>query len=279
MPECLASFMLSTAQRTHNNICIQFENRALTFVQMAWLTKTFSRVLLPTLRKGTTLELAEQNGEAVPPPHGRRPSEHIIMLAIQRSPECVAAMHAIMLAGCAYTYFDPSEPKAKMMTWISVADPPVLMTNAIVKRHLGFKAGNISGGRVCIDTDQVLLEHEKEPESSVPHALPEFKIHPGIRERLAYCIFTGGSTGAPKSVMVQHSSACPFVRAWAKEQRIVSSHRMAQTYSFAFDAHLTDVYVPIMAGAVVVVAPKYIVNSGKDMFNFLAREKITTLDC
>ncbi|HEY6923349.1 MAG TPA: non-ribosomal peptide synthetase, partial [Steroidobacteraceae bacterium] len=81
---------------------------------------------------------------------------------------------------------------------------------------------------------------------------------PGPRvqpEDLAYVMYTSGSTGIPKGVMVTHAGLANYLT-WAVETYEVASARGAAVHSsFGFDATLTGLLCPLLAGREVLLLP------------------------
>ena len=67
-------------------------------------------------------------------------------------------------------------------------------------------------------------------------------------------IYTSGSTGAPKGVTVTHSAVVNFLAAMAERFRLDPGDRMLAVTTVTFDIHVLEVYLPLLAGATVVVA-------------------------
>src|SRR5580658_1947358 len=83
-----------------------------------------------------------------------------------------------------------------------------------------------------------------------PAAPPPVTADP---EDLAYVIFTSGSTGQPKAVAVRHRD----VTALAADRRFAGgAHQRVLLHSpLAFDASTYELWVPLLSGGTVVVAP------------------------
>lgn len=92
---------------------------------------------------------------------------------------------------------------------------------------------------------------------------------------LAYLLYTSGSMGAPKGVMITHRNIVAFVD-WASGWFDVGpTDRVACHAPLQFDLTLFDLYVALAAGAEVRLAPHEIGMTGADLVDFIAREEIT----
>ena len=149
----------------------------------------------------------------------------------------VVGMLGILKAGGAYVPLDPSYPADRLAYMLADAQAPVLLTQAGVRGLLPAYAGHV----VTLQWETLLLE------SSEP--LPCLTGP----ENLAYVLYTSGSTGQPKGVMIEQESVVAFLH-WA---RSMFSHEdlagvLAAT-SICFDLSVFELFVPLSWGGTVVL--------------------------
>jgi amino acid adenylation domain-containing protein len=81
---------------------------------------------------------------------------------------------------------------------------------------------------------------------------------------VAYLLFTSGSTGVPKGVMVAHHNATSFVETIVERYDVVESDRLSQTFDMTFDLSVFDMFVAWERGACVCCpAQAVLLNPGK----------------
>ena len=73
-------------------------------------------------------------------------------------------------------------------------------------------------------------------------------------EHPAYVIYTSGSTGRPKGVAVPHGAVGNFLAAMGGRLLLGVGDRLLAVTTVAFDIHVLELYVPLLAGAGVVLA-------------------------
>lgn len=71
----------------------------------------------------------------------------------------------------------------------------------------------------------------------------------GDPDRIAYLLFTSGSTGQPKGVMVAHRNVTAFVDAMAERYQVSEHDRFSQTFDLTFDLSAFDMFVCWERGA------------------------------
>ncbi|MCX4094353.1 non-ribosomal peptide synthase/polyketide synthase [Nocardia sp. alder85J] len=168
--------------------------------------------------------------------HGVRP-ETVVAVALPRSAELIVALLAVLKAGGAYLPIDPEYPSRRLAFSLTDAAPVVIVTD---ERTATMLPGNAIP-RVSLDTIDLSYG-------------PGLEGAAAVRPQHCAClIYTSGSTGVPKGVAVTHRNivafaADPVWRGGAHEVVLMHS-------SIAFDASTYEMWVPLLGGGRVVVAP------------------------
>ncbi|MEU5646727.1 amino acid adenylation domain-containing protein [Streptomyces milbemycinicus] len=167
--------------------------------------------------------------------------DSIVAVQLRRSVEYVVTVIAILKAGGAYLPIDPEYPSRRLRFILRDAAPAVLVT--------------CTGTAEEPETDIPRLVLDEPATVTVLAAAPADPLkgvsnHP---EQLAHVIYTSGSTGVPKGVGITHRD----VAAFAVDRRFQGpSHaRVLHLASLAFDASTFELWIPLLAGGTVVVAP------------------------
>ncbi|MCW2248523.1 natural product biosynthesis luciferase-like monooxygenase protein/amino acid adenylation domain-containing protein [Azospirillum fermentarium] len=160
-------------------------------------------------------------------------------VCLERSWPLLVAMLATLKAGGAFVPLDPAYPAARLALMMQDAQIAVLLTREGL-------AGTLpdAPGPVCrVDADWPDIAGE-------PATAPVTATLPG---HLAYVIYTSGSTGKPKGVMISHHGMVNYLQ-WAVGDYAGGEGDGAPVLgSIGFDATLTSLFVPLLAGASVVM--------------------------
>ncbi|WP_420831561.1 non-ribosomal peptide synthase/polyketide synthase [Amycolatopsis lexingtonensis] len=162
---------------------------------------------------------------------GVRPEDRVAVL-MDRSPALVAAELAIVKAGGAYLPLDLRAPAERMRLLLREAGADVLVAD----RNWLATAEDVHSGVIVTGADDA------------PTTPPEVTTH---RDQLAYVIYTSGSTGTPKGVAARHRD----VAALAADRRFAVHDRVLLHSQQAFDAATYELWVPLLNGGTVVLAP------------------------
>ncbi len=159
--------------------------------------------------------------------------EDRVAVCCERSPEMVVSLLAVWKAGAAWLPVDPDYPAERI---------GYMLADAGVKLVLGEHAREA--------LDPVRPAHDPAPLPLDP-ARP---VHDPAAS-LAYVIYSSGSTGRPKGVLVSHGAIANRLL-WM--QRLVSlgeADSVLQKTPFVFDAAIWEIFLPLLSGARLVLAP------------------------
>ncbi|MEU1707404.1 non-ribosomal peptide synthase/polyketide synthase [Streptomyces sp. NPDC005706] len=188
--------------------------------------------------------------------------EHRVALLMDRSAELVVAQLAVLLAGGAYVPVDTRAPEERRRTLLAQAGATVRLTAAEVMAARGGTPGEgtpaappaeavpaTGVGRGPRDSGAA---REQTPPAHTAGSLAA-PLPAAEPDRLAYVMFTSGSTGLPKAVAVRHRD----VAALATDSRFTGGacDRVLLHSAVAFDAATFEVWAPLLNGGRVIVAP------------------------
>jgi amino acid adenylation domain-containing protein len=196
---------------------------------------------------------------------GVRP-ESRVALCMERSPEMVVGMLAVLRAGGAYVPVDAGAPPERVREVLADAGCVQLLTHAAWTGHLPER---LPGGAAPVrlddaGTDAVLRR--------LPDTAPSAASDP---EQLACVVYTSGSTGRPKGVAVPHRAVVRLVRD-TDYARFGPTERVAQFSNPAFDAATFEIWGALLGGGTLVVPPAG-THSLEEMGAVLREQGITTL--
>jgi amino acid adenylation domain-containing protein len=96
-----------------------------------------------------------------------------------------------------------------------------------------------------------------------------------IETDLAYILYTSGSTGDPKGVMISHRTIFTFINWCSDRFQITPEDRVTSHAPLHFDLSTFDIYVTIQAGATVVMVPEKLSVFPVRLVQLLQDEQIT----
>ncbi|GAA3462098.1 non-ribosomal peptide synthetase [Saccharothrix longispora] len=163
--------------------------------------------------------------------------EDPVAVLVERSAGLVVTLLAILKAGGAYLPVHEADPAERRQWIVDRARPSVLLVDDAMR------AAGVPTGVPVVAVDDPGIAGEPTDDPGVP-------VHP---DQLAYVIHTSGSTGQPKGVAVTQRDV---VRLLSDPQWAVERHaRVLLVAPYAFDVSTYEIWMPLLHGGQVVVAP------------------------
>ncbi|HEU4452819.1 MAG TPA: amino acid adenylation domain-containing protein, partial [Longimicrobium sp.] len=184
-------------------------------------------------------------------------------VALERGPDLVVSLLAVMKAGAAYVPLDPGYPAERLAYMVEDSGASVVITaTALLDRLPG------GGARMLtVDGDAAAIAAESS-------AAPEVADDP---DREAYAIYTSGSTGRPKGAANAHRGVMNRLRWMLEKYGITPDDVFLQKTTFSFDVSVWEFFTPLMAGGRLVLARPGGHSDPAYLAGVIAREKVTTL--
>ncbi|HEX8694772.1 MAG TPA: amino acid adenylation domain-containing protein, partial [Longimicrobium sp.] len=170
-------------------------------------------------------------------------TEVVVAICLERSPELIVAMLAVLKAGGAFLPLDPAYPRERLLDLLEDSGARVLLTDTALHERLE--------GAAPRRTAVVCLDEKRESIARRPAWNPHGRA--GARN-LAYVIYTSGSTGRPKGVGVEHGSVSGYAVEMARLLELGEGERVLQFASPGFDVVIEEVFPALVSGAAVVVS-------------------------
>ncbi|MGV9868978.1 non-ribosomal peptide synthase/polyketide synthase, partial [Rhodococcus koreensis] len=215
LPEArLLDAFADQVRRTPDAPAIVFEGESLTYGEFAARVNQVARVLI---------------AEGVGP-------ESLVALAMRRSLDLVVGMYAVLTAGGGYVPMDPDHPADRIGYILDAADPICVLSTS----------------RDAFPSDRPVLLLDTLDVDGISFApLTNATVSP---DGVAYVIFTSGSTGKPKGVTVTHRAIVNQIAWMANQYPLGAGDVYLQKTATTFDVSLWGYFLPLAAGATLVVA-------------------------
>jgi amino acid adenylation domain-containing protein len=185
----------------------------------------------------------------------------LVGICVERSPEMVGAVLAVMLAGGAYVPLDPRHPRERLQMVLEDSGAQLLL--ALRDLGLNTSAKVLNLGR---DLGAPRL-------ASATWAGPA-TLSP---TDLAYVIYTSGSTGKPKGVTIEHGALINLLLSMQREPGLTSADTLVAITTLAFDIAGLELLLPLITGARLVLATDAEVMDGRQLLTLLEHTKATVL--
>ena len=215
-PVCVHQLFEEQVRRTPDAVALISEGRQLTYAELNASANRLARVL---------------RGLGVGP-------EVVVAIGIERSIEMVVGLLAILKAGGAYAPLDPASPKQRLAFMFADLEAPVLLCRKALV------AGLAEHARVLPLEEWPDIMAGQSPEDLEPVTQPG---------NLAYVLYTSGSSGQPKGVLIPHRALVNYL-VWCKSAYGVELGCGSPVHTpIGFDLTITSLFPPLLTGRTAVL--------------------------
>ncbi len=181
-------------------------------------------------------------------------------VCLEPSIEMVIALLAISKAGGAFVPLDPQFPSARLAMMIDDAGMTIVLTH----RHLADSLG-LDERLLCFADECV-------------HPLKDNPCRADLRaSHLAYLLYTSGTTGRPKGVMIEHHNVISHLLSQQHCLGIDNDEVFILLANYVFDAAVEQIFLPLCSGARLVLPNKAQLENPEQIKALLVAHQVTHL--
>lgn len=187
--------------------------------------------------------------------HGSTP---IVGVVLDRTPDLVITLLAVLKAGAAYVPIDPEYPHDRIAFMLADSSATLLITSK--KYHSASQTTYQVSGQPASQTKVVLLESLLAELDQYPKEAPAVDV---TGNDLAYILYTSGSTGKPKGVLIEHHNLVNLLYSMISWPGITKDDILLAVTTVSFDIAGLELYLPILVGATMVLADSETTKDGR----------------
>jgi amino acid adenylation domain-containing protein/thioester reductase-like protein len=226
-------------QRSPDAVALICDRESLTYAQLNGRANQLARYLLA---------------------QGVRPGDYIPIL-LPRSTAMLIALLAVLKAGAVYVPVDPDVPSERLAFMLQDCDAACVIGSHVCTSELAERVRWIDYERIAALLESYSADN---PHTQLPIG------------SAAYVMYTSGSTGVPKGVIVQHHAVNRLVinNGYAP---IGANDCIAHYSNPAFDASTFEVWGPLLTGGRVLIVPQHVVLDAPAFAALLESQRVTLL--
>ncbi len=186
----------------------------------------------------------------------------IVGLAVDRSPEMIITLLAILKTGAAYLPLDPQYPKGRIELMLEDSSAKYIIVSQTHAEH--FDSQN----------NQLIIEEVFIKLNNHSNQCPS--VHTTGND-LAYILYTSGSTGKPKGVQIEHHSLTNFLLSVQKKPGIHIEDKLLAITTISFDIAATEIYLPLISGASIILVDSNTAKDGRELLQLVQEKNISIM--
>jgi amino acid adenylation domain-containing protein len=239
--QCLDELVTAAVTKSPSRVAIECGDRTVTYLEMENRANQLANHLIAAGVK----------------------KQELVGIYLERSPELVIALLGVLKSGGCYVPLDPLFPQERLAYMIDDARISIVLTQSTL-------VSSLPGGQhtlVCLDADRECIFKENTISPKIDRCVSD----------LAYTIYTSGSSGKPKGVMIEHRSVVNCLSSMKRRPGFDQSDVMVAVTTISFDIAVLEIFLPLISGGKLVIATKPETNDGSLLADLLQRRHATML--
>ena len=193
--------------------------------------------------------------------------ESVVGVLSSRNENFIAGMVGIFKAGAVYLPIDPTNPVERMRMMLEGAECKIILASESAgPAYEGLMSMAQDQNLVVLNLDELCLSQDC--------VSPKVQVCPS---NAAYVLYTSGSTGVPKGIVVEHGGFLNHMHVMIDSLQLDANDVLAQTAPQGFDISVWQMLTLLLIGGKTVIVPDCKVRDPEKLIEFCIEERVTVM--
>ena len=188
-----------------------------------------------------------------------------VAVFMDKSVQCIAAFWGVVTSGNFYCPVDTEMPPDRIRIIMEVLKPAAIITDSLHREKAESFAGDT---KIVLYEDMIRIPPDHEKLSEIQKTI--------TAQDPLYVLFTSGSTGIPKGVLLSHLVVINYLEWLGQTYSYSREDVFGNQAPFYFDISVHDIYGAAYFGAKMVIIPRYLFGFPARLIHYLNEKRITT---
>ncbi len=240
--KCIHQWFEDSVKKFANNTALIFDDQKTTYQELNAQANRLAHLLL---QKGVK-------------------PDQLVGIYMERSPQLIVAILAVLKAGGAYLPIDPVYPPERVQFMLEDAEAKIILTQSSLRDRL-----TLSG------QEALLLDALEDKLKEFPDENPQTPVRP---DNLIYVIYTSGSTGKPKGTLITHNNVMRLFQATDHWFHFNQNDVWTLFHSYAFDFSVWEIWGALLYGGKLVIVPQMVSRDPNQFYTLVLNQNVTVLN-
>lgn len=181
-------------------------------------------------------------------------AEAPVAVLMPRDADLVATLLAVWKTGACYVPIDIDDPPLRQARMIDIAGCVLVVGTDALRRRM---TDAVDDTEAALGVSFLSIDKLSATTTSVTTSQVEMPVAEG-GDRLAYILFTSGSTGVPKGVEVEHRSVVNLLFAARDLLEFAPTDRYLAVSTIGFDISVAELFVPLISGGSALLRDRHL---------------------